>query len=119
MATWWVCARTNPGVPAGPAALADVAGRAAVPRGGIELTNYDLRGAALEVEVELPADNEEEARERALAWLADLSTNATWFREAGVTLDFESDDGDSDYTDIHDVFSIVGIEEKRDGSPDD
>jgi hypothetical protein len=50
---------------------------------------------------------EEEALEAATAWLADLCANWTWLKEAGLTVGFDSDDPDADYTEVWDVFDVV------------
>lgn len=115
MPTWWIFAHTKPGVPT--SADADLGPRLGQKAGPVELTNYETRiadSARLEVELEVEADDEEEAATAAYAWLADLCRRGRWLAEAGVTVDFDSEEPDADFTEIRDVFSIAAIERRSD-----
>jgi hypothetical protein len=110
MPTYWICARTNPGVPAD--ATSDLGPLLWTRENGATIKDYDLPASDpryLEIEFLAEADDEAEATQRVHARLADLCTTGTWLVQAGLTVDFDSDDGSADFTEVAQVFSIVGV----------
>jgi hypothetical protein len=109
MPTYRICARTNPGVPAD--ATGDLGPLLWTQENGVALNDYSPPTADrqyLEIDFVVDADDEAEATQRVYARLADLCTTGTWLVQAGLTVDFDSDDGNTDFTEVPQVFSIVG-----------
>jgi hypothetical protein len=109
MPTYWICARTNRGVPT------DAGGDLGPPlwtrEDEVELEHFGVTLADspyLEVELAVGAHDEAEAKDRTYEWLAARCRTGTWLAQAGATVDFDSDDPDADYTEVTEMFTIVG-----------
>jgi hypothetical protein len=111
MSAWWVAVRTNVDVPTS-GVEADLGPLLWSTKDGVTLQKYEVLTtdhSRLDIELEVAANTEHEATERAFTWLDELCTKGEWLTAAGV---YDSNGESGDWSEAADVFSIVGIEER-------
>lgn len=117
MGTWIVNMAGVEELPSEPAGI-DFGPRLLSEQNGVRFDDFEAvhgpRGTNLQLAFTVSADSEAEAVEMTFAWLEDVCRNGTWIQEAGMTVDFDSEDGSADFDDIHDMFFPNGVTEVED-----